>query len=423
MAGRVSAGGILATDPACFSVPLLAPYGGTARLDEAEGHIVLDGLEAPTDDPTDDPRDDQAADPANDVGRNAPESRPGAAGRRELVRLGAWQFVSDARTGLPADPEATPSAVIVSTIHLEPFLARGDVQLAGRLSEFARGLTHIQSFLEYEPIYLVVPAIHAPLVRKIRESVRGTAWIELVSVPLRYPFDHFGILARHLGLKADPERPVWALPVAGVFAFDRALTQARPALERIISLGGPAVDDPAHFRGVVGYPIDEIVDDRLRRAPARILRGGALTGSPVGSDDLGLDAECSGLTVLAEAADRQFLAFARPGWSRHSYGRTFLSRYCPGPPERLRTALRGELRPCVACGQCVDVCAAGIMPNAIHKYLYGDDIEAAQRLRVDLCVECGLCSYVCPSKIELRQQFLDAKRAIREELTVEEVPA
>ncbi|MHC4187702.1 MAG: 4Fe-4S dicluster domain-containing protein [Planctomycetota bacterium] len=55
------------------------------------------------------------------------------------------------------------------------------------------------------------------------------------------------------------------------------------------------------------------------------------------------------------------------------------------------------------------------MPHLLHKYLYRDLIEEVDQARVDLCIECGLCSYVCPSKIDLRQQFIDAKELIEKE--------
>ena len=55
------------------------------------------------------------------------------------------------------------------------------------------------------------------------------------------------------------------------------------------------------------------------------------------------------------------------------------------------------------------------MPYLIHKYLYRDLIEEADSARVDLCIECGLCSFVCPSKIELRKQFIEVKELIAKE--------
>jgi Na+-translocating ferredoxin:NAD+ oxidoreductase RnfC subunit len=55
------------------------------------------------------------------------------------------------------------------------------------------------------------------------------------------------------------------------------------------------------------------------------------------------------------------------------------------------------------------------MPYLIHKYLYKDLLEEVERARVDLCIECGLCSFVCPSKIELLKQFVNAKERIESE--------
>jgi Na+-translocating ferredoxin:NAD+ oxidoreductase RnfC subunit len=64
------------------------------------------------------------------------------------------------------------------------------------------------------------------------------------------------------------------------------------------------------------------------------------------------------------------------------------------------------------------------MPHLIHKYLYSDLIEEVDQARVDLCIECGLCSFVCPSKIELRSQFIEAKLLIekeKEEIRLEKI--
>ena len=113
----------------------------------------------------------------------------------------------------------------------------------------------------------------------------------------------------------------------------------------------------------------------------------------------------------------------RPGLDRRSFSRNFLSLLRPIFPERLTTALRGERRPCVTCGFCEDVCPAGLMPHLIHKHLYKDDIDGAERARVDLCVGCGLCTFVCPSKVELREQFATAKETIRQELRAVEEKA
>jgi len=328
-----------------------------------------------------------------------------------------WGFMSDAHTQLLPDPFSTPRAVIVSTMHLEPFTVRGDVQLHKRLARFTRGLEQLQGLLEYQPIHLIVPDIKSDFATKVRQALRGYAWVKLVQVPLRYPFDNFAILARALGLKADADNPVWALPTEGVLAIDRALTLAQPCTVRIISLSGPGVVSPLHLKAMAGYPLQEMLQGRLAGDSNRLIDGGILTGQTLDAKQMGLQSECNGLTVLPEQTDRELLGFVRPGWNRKSYSKCFLSSLRGSLPHRnMTTGLRGEVRPCIGCGLCEKVCPVKIMPYLIHKLMYADELEQVEHAGLDLCVNCGLCSYVCPSKIELLGEILDAREAVQREL-------
>ena len=402
---KVSGGDVLASDPDNYAVPLLAPRTGTVHIEELEGHIVLKDIA----------RLAEHADIAEKEMLHV-ERKMGASGikRYKLLSLGAWQFFYDAFTGALPDPLGTPQAIIVSTLSLEPFLTRGDVQIHKRLLNFTRGLEHLQSLLEYQPIYLVLPNITSEFANLIRNQIRGYASVKMLEVPLKYPYDHFTILARRLNLKSD-SGPVWAVRTEGVLAVDRALTLTKPCTVRIVSIGGMGINSPTHMKVIPGYPIKKIRESYIFEPAPRIINGGILTGKMLTADTLGVDTECRGITVLRELQEREFLGFIRPGWSRHSYSNCYLSSLRKNFREELTTGLRGELRPCISCNFCEEVCPAGIMPYLIHKYLYADLIEEVEQARVDLCVECGLCSYVCPSKIELRKQLIDAKALIAKE--------
>jgi len=403
-ARRVRVGGVLARDPDNYGVPLLAPRGGTVRLSAVEDHIVLEDTVQEVEQPYSERDSPHAPKLSSSAGMQ----------RYKLLVLGAWQFLSEASTGDLPDPFGIPQAVIVSTLNLEPFGLRGDVQLQARFSAFTRGLEHLQSLLEYQPIYLVLPDISSALAQRVRETIRGYAWVKLVQIPLRYPYDHFRILARHLGLSRN-EGPIWGLRTEGILAIDRALTLSKPCTVRILSLGGPAVNEPTHLMVMPGYPIEQVLEGRLAQE-TRVVSGGALTGREITDARVGLDAECTALTALRHETERELLSFAQPGWDRRSYSRCFLSSLRRPRPEPLTTLLHGEERPCLSCGFCEEVCPVGIMPHLIHKYLYQDQLEAAEEARTDLCVGCGLCSYVCPSKIDLRQELVDAQEKIRQEL-------
>ncbi len=402
---RIEPGDVLAKDPGNHAIPLLAPRAGTVKLKAVNGHIVLEDIA-------------QHAEHADVDKRQLLhiEKEMGTAGikRYKLLALGAWQFFYDAYTSMLPDPLGTPQAIIVSTLNLEPFTARGDAQLHNRLLNFTRGLEHLQSLLEFQPIYLIMPDVKSPFATQVREHIRGYAWAKLIEIPLKYPYDNFNILARKIGLK-KADGPVWSIRTEGVFAVDRALTRSMPCLVRIVSVGGPGVKTPVHLKAIAGYPLEKILDIYDAEFKTRVINGGMLTGQAVAAETLGLDTECKGLTILPELADREFLGFIRPGWDRKSYSGCFLSSLRTDFNEHLTTAMRGEGRPCVSCNFCEEVCPADIMPYLIHKYLYRDLLEEADEARVDLCVECGLCSFVCPSKIELRGQFIEAKELIEKE--------
>jgi len=402
---QVELGEALAKDAANFSIPLLAPRAGIVRLNAAEGHIVLEDITKYQKRPKADLSGVRHVEHGTETAKSKME---------KMVSLGAWEFFCDAYSGSVPNPDEKPQAIIVSTVSLEPFLSRGNAQLKNRLLKFTRGLEHLQSLLEYQPMYLVMPQVRSSFASKVKEYIRGHAWVKPIEVPPKYPYDNFNILARRLGLKKD-DGPVWCVKAEGILATDRALTRSCPCLVRIVSVGGPEAKKPVHVKGMAGYPIKSILEKYANNDNVRVINGGVLTGHTCGDDVLGIDSECRGLTLMPEHTEREFLGFARPGFDRSSYAPCFLSALRLKFRERFSTAMRGEGRPCVSCNFCEEVCPAGIMPHLLHKYLYKDLIEEADIARIDLCVRCGLCSFVCPSKIELMEQFIEAHDLIEKE--------
>lgn len=67
---------------------------------------------------------------------------------------------------------------------------------------------------------------------------------------------------------------------------------------------------------------------------------------------------------------------------------------------------------CIKCGDCNDICPAGILPqNIMDAELRGVNARIVD-LHTSLCVECGLCSYSCPSKINVMEWVRRAKRRV-----------
>ncbi len=67
---------------------------------------------------------------------------------------------------------------------------------------------------------------------------------------------------------------------------------------------------------------------------------------------------------------------------------------------------------CIKCGDCNDICPAGILPQNIMDAELRSVNSRIVELNTDECVECGLCTYVCPSKINVLEWVRRAKRRV-----------
>ncbi len=69
----------------------------------------------------------------------------------------------------------------------------------------------------------------------------------------------------------------------------------------------------------------------------------------------------------------------------------------------------GEIRPCIDCARCVDVCPKDLLPNVLAISADHARFDVCVTYRLKDCIECGSCAYVCPSKIPIVQLIKYAK--------------
>jgi len=73
----------------------------------------------------------------------------------------------------------------------------------------------------------------------------------------------------------------------------------------------------------------------------------------------------------------------------------------------------GDIRPCIRCSACIEVCPIGLLPNMLSICAeQGAFLESEPYHPFD-CIECGCCSYVCPSYRPLVQMIRFAKTEVR----------
>lgn len=339
--------------------------------------------------------------------------------RDVLARGGIWPFFwSSASGGIPPlDGTEQPRAIIVNCLSAEPFLARGNVILGRSWDRVVAGLRFLPRLLaDYGTIELVLTHQRHPLAQRIYRELAGQAWLRFHPVPLRYPVEDPRVLRSAL-LRTDRAISrgdvVWVIDVQGVEALGACLGEGIPLHRRLVAVGGPAQPDPRHLDMPIGTPLESLPG--ADRDGVRVLRGGLFKGRPVEPGSASLDADDAGFFFLPDPSHREFLSFVNPGFDRVSILPCFATSLTRAADRHVSTYLRGESRPCIACGLCEKVCPAGLLPQVLHRYLYAGQIDEAETAGLELCIDCAVCTYVCPSKIELLDQFTEARAQIRRE--------
>jgi electron transport complex protein RnfC len=207
----------------------------------------------------------------------------------------------------------------------------------------------------------VVPAVYpAGAERQLLAAVTG------IEVPSGSVPSDVGLLCQNVGTAAA--------------IADFVLT-GLPCIQRIVTVTGSGVAAPRVLDARIGTPLAELISlcGGYTGRPQRLIAGGTLTGRALADDAAGLTKAMNCL-VAATALD---------------------------------LVARGKEHACIRCGDCADVCPAGLLPQQLHRWIAVDDQASLARNGLADCIECGCCDYVCPSQIPLTQRLRDAKALLR----------
>ncbi|MCK5674681.1 MAG: 4Fe-4S dicluster domain-containing protein [Spirochaetales bacterium] len=335
--------------------------------------------------------------------------------REILIKNGIWEYFWSSKTGGIPETEGKPKAIIINTVVAEPFRTRGSVILKNFWHSIINGMSYLPLLLaDYGTIEFILTQKNDPIVQAMLKELHGKAWVKFHFVDLKYPVENPLILNKLVKDEKQNftnEDDMWIVNIQAIEAVGACLGKGLPLSRRIVAMSGPALPDPTHIDVRIGTPLKDIIPKEVDLSSTLVLRGGLFIGTPVDpeTDSVGFDDDAFFFLPIKE--HRDFVSFVRPGMDKRSIFPNFTGRIDRG----LSNQLRGELRPCIACGKCQEICPVDLIPQIIHRYLYADNIDNAQKMGLDICIDCNLCTFVCPSKIELGVEFAEARETLRKE--------
>lgn len=289
------------------------------------------------------------------------------------------------------------------------------------LSHFIEGLEILKKVMTKARFHLALNKSQKDLIKNISQQLPFDNSTDFSTLHGKYPVERdevltplllggefpYGFSAANIG--------VIVLDVQAVLHIYEAVVEGKPLIERTVALCGPGFIERPHVKVRIGSPLEHIISGNVTtEKELRFVLNSSLTGDCLSDLSTPVDRTFTTVIALLEQNESQFLAFVRPGFKNDSYTNTCFSMMFKDNGKLLKktcgTNVHGELRPCIFCTFCEEVCPVGIIPHLLFHHVENDVIdETLLKFKIFNCIECNLCSYVCPSKIPLAQFIKEGK--------------
>lgn len=308
--------------------------------------------------------------------------------RGGVVGLGGAVFSTATKL---ATQRRSIDCVLINGIECEPYICCDDRLMRERATQIVQGIQILMHAAQATRCIIAIEADKPEALAAMRAASQAAAdeRIAVQAVPPAYPSGDEGRMIAQLlnreipreGLPADVG--VMVYNVATAYACAQWLLHAQPLISRVLTVTGPAIDQPANLEVRIGTRISDLLTGMTQQGSNRIdmneldtlIMGGAMMGRTLTSDQLPVVKACNCL-VLA-----QHVALKAPTVEM----------------------------PCIRCGECAEACPAYLLPQQLLFHIRAHNALGVQQLGLKDCIECGCCDYVCPSNITLAARFHAAK--------------
>lgn len=382
---RVARGQLIAEPGAFVSTSLHSPVTGWVRAvanRRFPGGVFARSIEIETD-----PYATQRLEPRPPVDWRGltPEEFIARVQRAGVVGMGGAAFPSHVKYSIPEGQHI--DTLLVNGAECEPFLTNDHRLMVERPSALLRGIEILLHNLGAKEAVIGVELNKPDAIAALERHIAPSRSIRVVPLHVKYPQGAEKMLIEAI---FGQEVPAGELPrdlglavnnVGTIVAIADWFDTGMPLIERIVTVSGPGVANPANLVVPLGTPVREVLRycGGLKEGAMEIIMGGPMMGTPIASLDVPVLKGTSGLLAFTETE-----------------------------------SFRPKEYPCIRCGRCLEACPHFLNPSRLARLSKARMYDEMQSLFVMDCVECGSCSYSCPSGIPIVQLIRTAKSQLRQ---------
>lgn len=285
-----------------------------------------------------------------------------------IVGMGGATFPTHIKLMPP--PNTKAEVLIINGVECEPYLTSDHQLMMEKTEEILVGITILMKALRVNRTIIGIENNKKDAIDKFKKAVKNYPGVSVLPLKVQYPQGGEKQL-----IDAATKRQVSSgqLPISvgavvqnvgTTFAVYEAVQKNKPLVERVVTVTGKDVKKPCNVLSRIGIPISNLIDfaGGLPESTGKVVSGGPMMGKALASIEVPVTKGTSGVLII-----------------------------------QTLEAKRKQMRDCIRCAKCIDVCPMGLNPTLLMNLTEYKEWDRAEKERINDCIECGSCSYTCPS--------------------------
>lgn len=285
-----------------------------------------------------------------------------------IVGMGGATFPTQVKLMPP--PGSKAEVLIINAVECEPYLTSDHELMMEKGEEILVGVSILMKAIQVNKAFIGIENNKKDAISHFEKLSKSYAGIEIIPLKVQYPqggekqlID--AVIGRQVSSGALPISVGAVVQNVGTaFAVYEAVQKNKPLVERVVTVTGKKLTNPCNVLARIGTPISDLIDyaGGLPENTGKIIGGGPMMGRALVDTSVPVTKGSSGILIMQDLESQ-----------------------------------RKEMRNCIRCSKCVNVCPMALIPSFLMNVTEFSDWEKAEKFSIVDCIECGSCSYVCPA--------------------------